>query len=103
MISQAMAMAGGEGQGSGNPFMSLVPFLLVIVIFYFLLIRPQQKRQKDHRKLVESLTKGDKVVTSGGIHGTVVGVKEDIVVVKVAENVKLEISKGSVAAVVQRT
>jgi len=102
MVQPAMAMASGGGSGSANPFMSLVPFLLVILIFYFLLIRPQQKRQKEHRLMVESLGKGDKVITSGGIHGTVVGVKEDIVVVKVADNVKLEISKSAVAMVKQK-
>ena len=73
----------------------------MIAIFYFLIIRPQQKRQKAHRQLLDSLTKGDRVVTSGGIHGTVVGIKEDVVVLRVDENCKLEVSRANVNAVMK--
>ena len=73
-----------------------------MAIFYFILIRPQLKRQKQHQGMLSSLQKGDKVITSGGIHGTIVGLKDDVVVVKVAENTKLEISKSAVAGVVNK-
>ena len=76
-----------------------MPLIFVFVIFYFLLIRPQQKRQKDHEKLVASIKTGDKIVTSSGIHGIVANVKEKTLLVKVADNVKIEFDRSSVAAV----
>ncbi len=85
-----------------NPLLSLWPIILIFVIFYFLLIRPQQKRQKEHQKMVESLRKGDRVLTSGGIYGVVVGVKDNVVVLKIAENVKVEFAKSSVSHIVSR-
>jgi len=71
----------------------------MFVIFYFLLIRPQQKRQKEQRKLLDSLKTGDKVITSSGIHGLIANVKETTFLVKIADNVKIEIEKGSIATV----
>jgi preprotein translocase subunit YajC len=89
----------GEG-GQGSPLSGLWMIALIFVIFYFLLIRPQQKKQKQHQKMLEGITKGDKVVTSGGMYGTVVGVKDNVVVLKIAENVKVEFSKASISHVV---
>jgi preprotein translocase subunit YajC len=83
--------------------MSIMPLIFVFVIFYFLLIRPQQKRQKAHEKLVASVKTGDKVVTSSGIHGIVANVKEKTVLLKVADNVKIEFDRGSVASVEKST
>jgi len=92
---------GGEGvQGGG--LMSFLPIILIFAILYFIMIRPQQKKQKEHQKLVSELQKGDKVVSSGGIHGVVSSLKEETVVVKVADNVKLEISRSSISRVLQR-
>ncbi len=82
-----------------NPILNLVPFILIFVIFYFLLIRPQKKREKEHQNMVNSLTKNDEVVTSGGIHGTVVNVKDKTVVLRVDENVRLEVEKSCIAYV----
>ena len=90
-----------EGGGSGG-LLSLWPIILIFVIFYFLLIRPQQKKQKEHQKMLESIRKGDRVVTSGGIYGTVVGVKENVVVLKIADNVKVEIAKSAVSHIISR-
>ena len=87
------------GEGGGGLGGMLIPLILMFGVFYFLLIRPQQKRQKEHKKLISELQKGDKVITSGGIHGVVSGVKETTVVVKVADSVKLEINKSNVAGV----
>jgi preprotein translocase subunit YajC len=82
--------------------LSLLPIVLIFVIFYFLLIRPQQKRQKEHHKMLESVTKGDRVLTSGGMYGVVVGIDAEKVVLKVAENVKVEFAKSAIAHIVSR-
>lgn len=75
-----------------------MPFILLILVFYFFLIRPQVKRQKEHQAMLQSLKKGDRVVTSGGLIGTIVGVDDEKVVIKVGdENVKLEVAKGYIA------
>ncbi|MBN1541981.1 preprotein translocase subunit YajC [candidate division KSB1 bacterium] len=77
----------------------LLPMLLIFAIMYFLIFRPQAKRQKEHRLMQESLSRGDKVVTAGGIMGTIEGVKEkeNILILKIAENVKIRITKASIA------
>lgn len=83
-------------EGAQNPWMSLMPFLLIIVVFYFFMIRPQMKRQKELRKYRESLKKGDKIVTTGGIYGKVSEIKEDRVIVEIAEGVRIAIDKAAV-------
>ena len=77
----------------------LIPFAAIAVIFYFLIIRPQQQRQKEQAKLIESVKTGDTVVMSGGIHGIVTNVKEKTLLVKVADNVKIEFDKAAVVTV----
>jgi preprotein translocase subunit YajC len=86
------------GAGSSSLMMWL-PIVLIFVIMYFLILRPQAKRQKDHQKMLGGLKQGDKIVTAGGIHGTIAGIKEkeQTLVVKIAENVKIELARGSVA------
>ena len=81
-----------------NPILQLVPFLFIFVIFYFMLIMPQRKQQKEHRNLLANLKKNDEVVTSSGIHGTIVNVKDTTVILRVDENVKIEVEKISIAA-----
>lgn len=82
----------------GNPAITnFVPLIFIFVIFYFLIIRPQQKKQKQHQEMIKSLNKNDEVVTVGGIHGTIVNVKERTFVLRVDENTKIEIDKASVA------
>ncbi len=76
---------------------SLLPFVFMGVLFYFLLIRPQQKRQKQHQQLLANLKTGDRVVTSGGIHGLIANVKETTFLLMVADNVKIEIDKSSIS------
>ncbi len=71
-----------------------------MLIFYFLLLRPQQKRQKQAQKMLESLKKGDRVITTGGIHGTILAVKDDVVTIKIDDNVKVDVSKSAVGSVV---
>ena len=91
--------AGASG-GSGQMVTTFITFGLVILIFYFLIIRPQNKKQKDAKKMLAALKKGDKVVSIGGVHGTVVSVKEQSTVVKVDDNTKLEFSKSAISSVV---
>jgi preprotein translocase subunit YajC len=86
-----------------SPIAQFAPLIFIGIIFYFLLIRPQQKQRKEQQKLIESLKTGDKVVTSAGIHGLISNVKEKTVLLKVADNVKIEIDKASVATVLERT
>ncbi len=94
-----LAQTGTPADGPApNPLMQFMPLILIGVIFYFLLIRPQQKQRKEHQALVESLKTGDKVVTNAGIHGLIANVKEKTVVLKIAENVKVEFDKSSVVS-----
>jgi len=98
-LAQAAAASPAGTTAQPPAFMSIMPLIFVFVIFYFLLIRPQQKKAKEHQKLVESLKTGDKVVTSAGIHGIIANVKDKTVIVKVADNVKLEFDRAAVTAV----
>jgi len=87
-----------SGQGA-NPLAMWMPIILIFVIMYFLILRPQAKRQKEQQKMLESLQKGDEVVTAGGIYGTIVGMKEKdtIVIVEVDKNVKLSVARSSIS------
>lgn len=82
---------------AANPLVQLVPLALIFIIFYFLLIRPQKLKDKEHQKMLEGIDKNDEVVTLGGIHGTIVNVKEKTLILRIDENVKMEIEKNSVA------
>lgn len=90
---------GAQGQGSG--LMGFLPLVLIFVIFYFLLIRPQQKQAKKHKEMLENLKKGDKVITSGGEFGVIEEVRDNTVLVKIAENVKVKYGKAYIAALRQ--
>ncbi len=96
------APAGGQGQS--NPIMLWLPIILIFAIMYFLIFRPQAKRQKQQRLMIDALKKGDKVVTAGGIYGTIVGVKEkeNIVILKIDDNTKIELAKNSVAQIIEK-
>jgi preprotein translocase subunit YajC len=98
-LSKTAFAMGSSGGQQGGGLTAFLPLILIVVVFYFLLIRPQTKRQKEHKMLLANLRKGDKVVTSSGIFGTIVGMdeKENKVVLKVAENVKVEFLKSSIA------
>lgn len=82
-----------------SPLLNLMPVILIFVIFYFLLIRPQKKSQAEHKKMVANLKKNDEVVTSGGIHGTIVNVKDTTVMLRVDDNVKIEVQKSSISTI----
>lgn len=88
-----------EGQAA-NPLLSFLPFILIIVVLYFLMIRPQKKRQQEREKMIAGVNKGDKIITVGGLHGTVQATKDKTVIVKIADNVKVELERSAIAAVV---
>ena len=101
LISPAFAQSAGGSAGIGQ----LLPFLLIFVVFYFFLIRPQQKRAKQHRQMLSALRRGDKVVTNGGITGTIVKVVDDLdtVEVEIAKDVKVNVVRAMIAEVSSKT
>ena len=80
-----------------NPLIQFFPLILIFIVFYFLLIRPQKTKEKEHQKMLSNLNKNDEVVTSSGIHGTIVNVKDKTVILRIDDNVKIEIEKNSIA------
>lgn len=94
MINNLLMMQ-PQGQDA-NPLMSFLPLLLIVVVFYFFMIRPQMKRQKEVRQFRESLAKGDKVVTTGGIYGRIVEVKETHIVLEIAKEVQIKVDKNGI-------
>ena len=87
------------GGGGGSIFSALVPILLVFLIFYFMILRPQQKKQKDRDKLLSSVQKGDKVITVGGMHGTVIGLEEKTVLVQISDDVKVKFERTAISSI----
>ena len=100
-VAEGGAPAGAAGQ-PGSPFGSLFLLVGMVVLFYFILIRPQQKRMKEHRKLISELTRGDEVVTSGGILGKITDVGEQYLLVEIADNVEIRIQNSAVASVLPK-
>src|SRR3954471_7151253 len=94
-VAQAAPAPGAPGPGFGG----FIPFILIFIIMYFVLFRPQMRRQKEQQRLVTPLKTGDRVVTNGGIHGLISNVKDTTVIVKVADNVKIEMEKLAIANV----
>lgn len=103
-ILLAMGTSGSGGSSGSSSMLGFLPLIFIIVVMYFLMIRPQAKKQKEHRAMLDKLEKGDRVLTSGGIVGTIAGIKENegLLIVKIAENVKIELSKNSVAQVLKK-
>lgn len=100
-VAFAMAQGGGTGVAGGMEGMkSFIPLILMFVIFYFLLIRPQQKRQKEHKALLSNLKRGDDVLTSGGILGRITNVSDKYITVEVAEKVRIKVARGQIMSVI---
>ncbi|MDP8266708.1 MAG: preprotein translocase subunit YajC [Candidatus Aceula meridiana] len=91
------------GESAVNPMGMLIPYALIFAVFYFLVIKPQKDKQKQHEAMVGDLKKNDEVVTSGGIHGTVVNTKDATITVRVDDNVKIEIDRSAVLRVIKKT
>jgi len=104
MLGLAFAMGtppnGAAGAGGGMAaFQQIIPLVLMFAIFYFLLIRPQQKKAKEHKALLDAIKKGDNVITAGGVHGKVNGVDDNIVTLEIATGVNIKITKSYIASV----
>ena len=100
LISPAFAQAAGQ---SASSFVQFVPLLLIFVVFYFLLIRPQQKKMKDHKAMLDAVRRGDRVVTNGGILGLVTKVDDRELTVEIADNVRVKVMRDMIASVVSKT
>jgi len=99
-IAHAMGSAGSTGSAGGDAFMQFVPLLLMLAIFYFLLIRPQQNRAKKHRAMLDALKKGDQIVTTGGIMGRIVDIDGDVLTIDLGET-KVNVGRGYVAGLIE--
>ena len=105
MFGLAFAMAGAPGGTAGGAdggmaaFQQVIPLIFMFGIFYFLLIRPQKKKALAHKALLESMKKGDKVITAGGVHGTVSALENDLVILDVANDVTIKITKSFIASI----
>lgn len=97
-IAYAMGQGGAAGQAAGGGLGAIIPLVLMFVIFYFLLIRPQQKKAKEHREMIQNLKKGDRVIIAGGIHGQITGMDESTLTVEIADRVRVKVARGSVSA-----
>ena len=96
----AMAPQGGSG-GGGSLVSTIIMFGAIFAIFYFMIIRPQQKRAKEREKLLSNIEKGDKIVTSGGVHGTIVGLEDKTALIEIATNVKIKIERSAIGSVIK--
>lgn len=101
-LGSSASTTGSSASSSGSMWTTLVTFGLIILIFYFLMIRPQKKRDKEARDMLAAMKKGDKVVTIGGIRGTVAVVKESTVIIKVDDNTRIEFSKNAISQVLDK-
>ena len=102
-LAYAMGTSGTGGTGAqGGGFSMFVPLILIFVIFYFFLIRPQQKKQKQHQTMLSALKKGDRIVSSGGLHGVITGLTDDVITMEIAPKVRVKVSRGSVAGIVRK-
>jgi len=96
------AMTPGQGQGGGQGgFGFFIPLIIIFAIFYFILIRPQQKKQKDQRQLLQNLRKGDKVVTTGGLQGTIASLSDTVVTLEIADKVKVKVGRSYIAGLMK--
>jgi len=94
---------GASGGGQGGSLGAFIPLILMFVIFYFLLIRPQQKKAKQHKQMLSAIKKGDRVVSSGGLHGVITGITDDVVTMEIAPKVRVKVSRGSISGIINRS
>ncbi|MFH1379614.1 MAG: preprotein translocase subunit YajC [bacterium] len=100
-ILWAAENAAGPAAGPQGGIMGLMPFFVIIGIFYFLLIRPQQKKAKEHQKTLSELKRGDRILTSGGIYGVITALRGKIIEVKIADEVKIQVSRSSISGLAE--
>jgi preprotein translocase subunit YajC len=97
----AMAPSGGQGGGDSLGFLGFFPIIACIFLFYLLILRPQHKKQKEHQEKLNRINKGDRIITTSGIYGTVVGIEDDKIQVRIADKVKVDMLKSAVATILQ--
>ncbi len=100
-IAYAMGQGGAPGAQGAGGFGAFVPLILMFVIFYFLLIRPQQKKSKEHREMVSNLRKGDRIITSGGIYGRITALSDAILTIEISDRVRVKLNRANVAGMAQ--
>jgi preprotein translocase subunit YajC len=103
MFDLVYAMGSGGGGGQGGGLGAFLPLIIIFGIFYFLLIRPQQRKAKQHKQVLASLKKGDRVVSSGGLHGLITGLTDDLVTMEISPKVRVKVSRGSIAGAIGKT
>ena len=105
MITSAYAMGGAPGGGSagGGDWGFIITMGIIFVIFYFLLIRPQQKKQKELKAMLDNLAYGDTVMTTGGIHGKITGLADAVITLEIADKVRIKVARSAIGAVLQKT
>ena len=103
MISIAFAMGQGAAPAGGpqGGFTAFIPLIIMFAIFYFLLIRPQQKKNKEHREMIKNIKKGDRIITSGGIHGRITNTDDGTVTEEIADRIRIKLNRGNIAALNQ--
>ena len=105
-MNAVLAMAGpggqGQGQGGGSPMLMIGYMAIIFALFYFMMIRPQVKKEKERKSLIANIKTGDRIMFSGGILGTVTNIKEQTFTVKIADNVKIDIARGAVVRVLEK-
>lgn len=99
-LAYAMGQAPAAGGQAGNPLMTFMPLILMFAIFYFLLIRPQQKKQKEHKQMLDNLGRGDRVITNGGLYGRVVESKDDVLTLDLGNNVQVQVGRAFIATLI---
>ena len=97
MLQQFILMAPAGGAQGGNPLMQILPLVLIVVVFYFFMIRPQVKKAKDQKKYIEALKKGDKIVTIGGLYGVILRLNDKTATIQIAEKVEVEIARTAIS------
>ena len=100
-LAYAMAPQAGGGAAQGNPIMAFMPLIILFVIFYFLLIRPQQKKAKEHKEMLGNLKKGDRVITGGGLYGRIVAASEEVLTIEIADNVQVKMNRNYISTLVE--
>jgi len=101
-LAYAMGTPPGGGGGLGGQIWSFLPIIFIFVIFYFLLIRPQQKQKKEHQNLLANIKVGDQIITGGGIYGKITGIKDNIVTVEISDKVRVRLNRSSIAGVIRQ-
>jgi preprotein translocase subunit YajC len=100
-IVYAMGQGGAAQGAQGGGFSAFIPLILMFVIFYFLLIRPQQKKTKEHREMISNLKKGDRIITAGGIYGRITGIDDTTVTLEIADKVRIKLARHNVGGLLQ--